>query len=452
METLPNPIEQKLWHEGPNYTADAVIVRDGALCLVLRSDGGGWALPGGFRDEGESGLDAARREAMEEAHIELADGILVYAGVVEDPRNSDDRWIETEAYLFHATSSNIHSGSDAEDARWFPLTNLPKYLYASHHDIIRRAVDTMLLEGLLEESSELPSRGGHMAYDYKLYSTARGDVFIKRFDPAQFNDPQKELHSLFYLEKETAVIEHLRKQAYPHIASDQLLVAGTSLVMEGFSEIKGWHWHAPTGPKQRDAYIREVLQALGELHELPPVIIDEPIAPATQSFYDEGWGVFTTKSEVIIKKRLEEFRARLQPKTAAHIESLVSDLEQLSNTCVPTVNESGFSHHDARQRNIAWHPEHGVRIVDWSWYGAGSQKADTTAFLIDLAKSDIDVTPYLSDYFDAEHAKLLIGFWLHHSLWPTRTPDDSVRLHQVASALTAYRLLRIADLRCANTS
>lgn len=443
METLRSTVEQKLWHDGPNYTADAVVIRDDALCLILRSDGGGWALPGGFRDSGELGIDAARREAMEEASIELGEGTLVYAGPVDDPRNTDTRWIETEAYLFNVAKADLHKGSDADDARWFPLSALPQQLYASHHDIIRRATDTLLLNALLEESTLLPSRGGHMAYDYELYSTIRGDVFIKRFDPANFTDPNKEMHSLYYLEKETSVIEHLRKHGFRHIASDQILVAGTSLVMEGYSETNGWHWQAPEDSEQRDSYIHDVLEALRELSTADHPPMNEPIDPPMQSFYDEGWGAYTDKSRERIVHRLDEFRGRLHEENVAQIDSLINELERLSKTAKPTGSGSVYSHHDARQRNIAWHPKDGVRIVDWSWYGQGTEKADTTALLIDLAKSDVDVTPYLSNYFDIEHAKLLIGFWLQHSLWPTRTPDDSVRLHQAASALTAYRLLKL---------
>lgn len=53
---------KKLWYEGPNYTADAVVINPASkrLLLIQRKDTGQWALPGGFVDEGEIALDAAR--------------------------------------------------------------------------------------------------------------------------------------------------------------------------------------------------------------------------------------------------------------------------------------------------------------------------------------------------------------------------------------------------------
>jgi thiamine kinase-like enzyme len=99
-----------------------------------------------------------------------------------------------------------------------------------------------------------------------------------------------------------------------------------------------------------------------------------------------------------------------------------------------------FTHHDLRQANLAWHPQLGVKIIDWSWAGTGRKYSDTTTLLIDLHKSGHDVEKYL-DYFNPDHALTLIGFWLAHSLWPTKSDDDSVRFHQVVSAISAYNLL-----------
>ena len=58
---------EKLWYDGPNYTADAVIINAVArrILLIQRKDTQ-WALPGGFVDPDEEALDAAKREAWEE--------------------------------------------------------------------------------------------------------------------------------------------------------------------------------------------------------------------------------------------------------------------------------------------------------------------------------------------------------------------------------------------------
>jgi thiamine kinase-like enzyme len=105
---------------------------------------------------------------------------------------------------------------------------------------------------------------------------------------------------------------------------------------------------------------------------------------------------------------------------------------------------SVFSHHDARQANIAWHPEHGVRVVDWSWAGYGLERADTTTFLIDLHKSGVDISSYMNNYSNSTHTLLQAGFLLGHSLWPASPSSKTVRAHQLISAASAFDIWRNA--------
>ncbi len=130
---------EQLWHDGPNYTADAVIINGDRVRLIWRAKDQMWALPGGFVDESEDSLSAARREAMEECHALLNTGDLVYRGRVDDPRTSRTRWIETDAYLFLTEQEDGQAGDDANDICWAQLDNLPP-LYGSHREIIAQAV------------------------------------------------------------------------------------------------------------------------------------------------------------------------------------------------------------------------------------------------------------------------------------------------------------------------
>ncbi|VVC91232.1 unnamed protein product [Leptidea sinapis] len=68
-------------------------------------------------------------------------GIEIYRGYVDDPRNTDNAWMETIAYNFHdeigAVVGNIklQAGDDAIGVQWVDIT--PDInLYASHKDII----------------------------------------------------------------------------------------------------------------------------------------------------------------------------------------------------------------------------------------------------------------------------------------------------------------------------
>lgn len=62
-------------HWGLHGAAGLLIVKDGAVLLQHRSptshNGNTWGLPGGARDSHESAIDAALREAREEAGVEF---------------------------------------------------------------------------------------------------------------------------------------------------------------------------------------------------------------------------------------------------------------------------------------------------------------------------------------------------------------------------------------------
>lgn len=141
--------KNELWYDGANYTADALIIDTAAeaILLIQRRDCREWALPGGFIDTNEDALNAAIREASEEAGIGVSDGQLIYQGIVDDPRNTALAWIETSAYVFRASiDTTIRAADDAVDARWFALTDLPLSMYASHKEIIETLLTKMMTD------------------------------------------------------------------------------------------------------------------------------------------------------------------------------------------------------------------------------------------------------------------------------------------------------------------
>lgn len=262
-------------------------------------------------------------------------------------------------------------------------------------------------------------------------------LFIKHHDDARFTDALRAHHSKQYLAKEFAMYQRLAGLGYPSIPQRVRFDDGRTLSMESLEHHAGWHWRAPADNTLQPAYIRDILAALSELshqpiHDLPSFLPD--INYSHPTLLCEGWERYLDHQDAIHQVLLAS--------TQAGSRNLLEDLPRLFDAyhTVEQPELSAFSHHDLRQSNIAWHPTEGVRIVDWSWADAGMPLADTTSFLIDLAKSGIDITPY-RNYFDPAHALLLIGFWLEHSTWPTQTDDRRVREHQLTSALAAHRIL-----------
>jgi len=154
---------------GPNHVADPIVMRqraDGTLAFVAiqRRDTLQWAIPGGMVDPGErvsatlkrefaeeaaASTDAAARADMERALNRIfATGEPIYEGYVDDPRNTDNAWIETTAHLFlvdEATASKftLTSGDDARAVKWIAVDESSlSALYADHRRLVLKATDT----------------------------------------------------------------------------------------------------------------------------------------------------------------------------------------------------------------------------------------------------------------------------------------------------------------------
>ena len=67
---------------------------------------------------------------------------VVYRGYVDDPWNTDNAWMETEAVNYHDETREdmdllpLEAGDDAEKVRWVDINDKLK-LYASHSQFIQ---------------------------------------------------------------------------------------------------------------------------------------------------------------------------------------------------------------------------------------------------------------------------------------------------------------------------
>ena len=150
---------------GPNFAADPIITfyypTNKKLCMIgiIRKDTGELALPGGMVDPGEKAKTAALREIFEEALGETGelgslknifdeDAHELYRGIVDDPRTTDNAWIETSVYHLHITDdkliyaieNKLVGNDDAKEAKIVEIQPMPQ-LYANHSTFIELAIN-----------------------------------------------------------------------------------------------------------------------------------------------------------------------------------------------------------------------------------------------------------------------------------------------------------------------
>ena len=124
-------------YRNPAPTTD-VIIHDPARGIVLverANEPRGFALPGGFVDEGEAVEDAAVREMREETSLDVRlTGLLgVYSRPDRDPR----RHTLSVVYVGEARDAEaLCAGDDARAAAFYALDALPSPIVFDHAEII----------------------------------------------------------------------------------------------------------------------------------------------------------------------------------------------------------------------------------------------------------------------------------------------------------------------------
>jgi len=128
----------------PALTVDVVLLtrEPTPKLLLIRRLGdpfaGAWALPGGFVEEGETLVTAARRELFEETGVEVGD--LEQLVTVGDPGRDPRGWTVSVAYLARANPGEVTpvAADDARAVAWHALNALPTLAF-DHAAIVARA-------------------------------------------------------------------------------------------------------------------------------------------------------------------------------------------------------------------------------------------------------------------------------------------------------------------------
>ena len=115
-------------YRNPKPTVDAVIdVGAGVVLIKRKNPPHGWALPGGFVDEGERVEAAAVREAREETGLDVTLLDLLY--VYSDPQR--DTRMHTISIVFTARAEGQpRAADDAADVQVVPHASLVQMLSA----------------------------------------------------------------------------------------------------------------------------------------------------------------------------------------------------------------------------------------------------------------------------------------------------------------------------------
>jgi 8-oxo-dGTP pyrophosphatase MutT (NUDIX family) len=142
-------LREKVGHDYLLMPCAAVLVRDDAgRVLLVRHVEGLWQLPGGAVDPDESPADAARRECLEEASVEVRLGRI--AGVFGGPEyrvrysNGDEVGVVSIVFEAEIVSGTPRPGDDeTQDVGWFA----PEELGALGLRATTRGVFAELLRG-----------------------------------------------------------------------------------------------------------------------------------------------------------------------------------------------------------------------------------------------------------------------------------------------------------------
>ncbi|CAB5214717.1 COG1051 ADP-ribose pyrophosphatase [uncultured Caudovirales phage] len=125
---------------------DIVVHTDTEVLLIKRKNNpyaGHWALPGGFIDPGETPMQAALRELVEETGVELNSAPTLVGEFREPYRDPRMEHTWSWAYKLHIKDrAETVAGDDASAASWIPINQLGQLQMAfDHATILKRALN-----------------------------------------------------------------------------------------------------------------------------------------------------------------------------------------------------------------------------------------------------------------------------------------------------------------------
>ena len=123
--TFENGRKARLRH----VVVDAIVINKNKIILIKRaahlSNGGKWAIPGGFLDRDETCEQAVLRELKEETG--LMGKIVKLLKIIDNPkRKNEDRQNVTFVYQIETSGKIKVDPKEVTEAKWFDINNLPE--------------------------------------------------------------------------------------------------------------------------------------------------------------------------------------------------------------------------------------------------------------------------------------------------------------------------------------
>lgn len=137
LEGAPNatcPRDGYRWFPDPKVAVGVLVADDDSRLLLVRRNHepalGAWAFPSGFVDAGEVLEEAAAREVLEEANVEVAVEDLL--GAWSDAGNP----VIFLAYVGRILSGTPSPGDEASEVAWFAPDELPRLAFDHDDEVI----------------------------------------------------------------------------------------------------------------------------------------------------------------------------------------------------------------------------------------------------------------------------------------------------------------------------
>ena len=137
--------EKREYPDRPYVGVGVIVFRDKDVLLVKRNkdpNKGFWSIPGGKQILGETLVEAAQRELVEETGVRVDSLLLVDVAdaIISDAEGKIKFHYTLVDYMGHWYSGNSRAGDDAQEVRWVHLNELSSYsLLEKTMNIIHKA-------------------------------------------------------------------------------------------------------------------------------------------------------------------------------------------------------------------------------------------------------------------------------------------------------------------------